>query len=198
MFNFKNHTSFFCDTSRLVTLYHIFFWWSDKLTSLSQHEVDPLPFGFLSLPFSIFAMLKRSRACAWCCLQSHLKAFNILSSRKNMMHWQKSLQFSFNCSEKNWYITSFHICDSTISWIYPPPRIPVANEGWSVGIPDPKNGSKNPGGSDACDFVVSPPPIYWGKLQQFVKVRRVISAPTIFLGPDFFYAPAGLSDSSPT
>ena len=25
-------------------------------------------------------------------------------------------------------------------WIYPPPRIPVANEGLFIGIPDPKNG----------------------------------------------------------
>ena len=35
---------------------------------------------------------------------------------------------------------------------------------------------------DVCDFLIRPLPIYWSKLQQIVNVRRVISAPTIFLG----------------
>ena len=31
---------------------------------------------------------------------------------------------------------------------YPPPRMPVTNEGLYIGIPDPKNGSCHPGGDD--------------------------------------------------
>jgi len=26
-----------------------------------------------------------------------------------------------------------------IGWIYPPPRIPLANKGWYIGIPDPES-----------------------------------------------------------